>query len=75
MTLAEAALDVPIRVRAFHSLSDAERLRLGALGIREGASIVKLLRTPLGDPIECLVGSQLLAIESWLLDRIEVEPP
>lgn len=73
MTLAEIPLDCPSRIRGFRSLTDSERLRLGALGLREGASIVKLMRTPLRDPVECLVGPQLLALDAWLLERIEVE--
>lgn len=74
MTLAELPLESPALIRGFTSLTDAERCRLGALGLREGAPVTKLLRTPLRDPIECLVGPQLLALESWLLERIEVEP-
>ena len=74
MTLADTPLQSQVRIRGFRSLSDSERCRLGALGLREGASITKLLRMPLQDPIECLVGPQLLALESWLLERIEVEP-
>lgn len=74
MTLAEIPLEAPARIRGFRSLSESELSRLGALGLREGAPIVKLLRLPLRDPIEVLVGPQLLALESWLLERIEVEP-
>lgn len=74
MTLADRPLESKSRIKGFRSLSQAERCRLGALGLREGAFIVKLLRTPLRDPVECLVGPQLLALEAWLLERIEVEP-
>jgi Fe2+ transport system protein FeoA len=74
MTLADVPLRSAARILGFTSLSDTERCRLGALGVREGASITKLMRTPLRDPIECLVGPQLLALEAWLLERIEVEP-
>jgi Fe2+ transport system protein FeoA len=74
MTLADMPLQAPGRIRGFHALTESELCRLGALGIREGAFITKLLRTPLRDPIECLVGPQLLALESWLLERIEVDP-
>lgn len=74
MTLAELPMDAPALIRGFRRLSDSEKSRLSALGLREGAPVTKLLRTPLRDPIECLVGPQLLALESWLLERIEVEP-
>ena len=74
MTLADLPLLRPARIRSFRSLDAAERCRLGALGLREGALIKKLLPTPLRDPIECLVGAQLLAIEAWLLALIEVDP-
>ena len=74
MTLADVPLESKSRIRGFRALSDSELSRLGALGVREGAFIVKLLRMPLRDPIECLVGPQLLAQEAWLLERIEVEP-
>jgi Fe2+ transport system protein FeoA len=73
MTLAEAALDAPARITGFRSLSESEKCRLGALGLREGVRVTKLLRTPLRDPIELLVGPQLLAVEAWLLERIDVE--
>lgn len=74
MTLAEVPLQSPARIRGFRKLSDSERSRLGALGLREGAAVTKLLRTPLRDPIEVLVGPQLLAVETRLLELIEVEP-
>jgi len=41
--------------------------------VRAGAVITKLIPTPLKDPVECLVGPQLLALERRLLRRIEVE--
>ena len=74
MTLAEMPLQLTVRISGFRTLSESQRCRLGALGLREGTSVTKLLRTPLRDPIECLVGPQLLALESWLLEHIEVEP-
>jgi Fe2+ transport system protein FeoA len=74
MTLADVPLHSTAKIRGFKSLSESERVRLGALGLREGAAVTKLLKTPLRDPIEVLVGPQLLALESWLLERIEVEP-
>ena len=73
MTLDEVPLGSSARIRGFRSLSDSERVRLGAMGLREGAAVTKVLRTPLRDPIEVLVGPQLLALEAWLLERIEVE--
>jgi Fe2+ transport system protein FeoA len=41
--------------------------------VRAGALITKLIPTPLQDPVECLVGPQLLALERRLLARIQVE--
>lgn len=73
MTLAQVSLATPVRVLGFDALSETEKMRLSSLGLREGAPITKLLRTPLRDPIECLVGPQLVTIDSWLLDRILVE--
>jgi len=73
MTLAELPLDAHARVRGFRDLEPAHASRLEGLGLRGGAPVVKLLKTPLGDPIECLVGGQLLALEGWLLERILVE--
>ena len=73
MTLAEAAMDAPVRVKNLFGLSGAEELRLSALGLRVGVVVTKLIRTPLRDPIECLVGSQLLALDAWLLERVTVE--
>lgn len=73
MTLDAVALDVPVRVLNCERMSAADRDRLGGLGLRPGVCVVKLLRTPLRDPVECLVGSQLLAIEARLLPLIRVE--
>jgi Fe2+ transport system protein FeoA len=74
MTLDEAALDVPLRIVDFlSSVGEAERARLSGLGLRPGVPVVKLMPTPLRDPVECLVGSQLLALDRRLLARIRVE--
>lgn len=73
MTLDAVPLDVPVRVLACAGLPAADRDRLAGLGLRPGVSVVKLLKTPLRDPIECLVGSQLLALELRLLPHIRVE--
>jgi Fe2+ transport system protein FeoA len=73
MTLDEVALDVPVRITGFVSMDAAERGRLSGMGVRAGAVITKLIPTPLKDPVECLVGPQLLALERRLLSRIEVE--
>ena len=72
MTLEQAGWDVPLRVASL-ALDDAERARLSGLGLRPGARVVKLMPTPLKDPVECLVGPQLLALERRLLSRIRVE--
>jgi Fe2+ transport system protein FeoA len=74
MTLAKASMKTPCRVRGFRDLTDAERTRLSSLGLRAGSVITKVLKTPLRDPVECLVGPQLLAVDSWLLERILIEP-
>lgn len=73
MTLDEVALDVPVRVLGWTGMDPADKDRLGGLGLRPGVSVVKLLKTPLQDPIECLVGTQLLALEARLLPHIRVE--
>jgi len=73
MTLDAVPLDVPVRVTGCSALSAPDRDRLAGLGLRPGASVVKLLKTPLRDPIECLVGTQLLAIEARLMPLIRVE--
>ncbi len=73
MTLDAVPLDVPVRVLGYAGLATSDKDRLAGLGLRPGVSVVKLLKTPLRDPIECLVGSQLLAIEIRLLSHIRVE--
>jgi Fe2+ transport system protein FeoA len=73
LTLDRVALGVPVRVVGFPGMSDLDETRLAALGLRAGVPLVKILRTPLRDPIECLVGSQLLAVEARLLPKISVE--
>jgi len=74
MTLDEAALDVALTIVDFApSVDEAERARLSGLGLRPGVPVVKLMPTPLRDPVECLVGSQLLALDRRLLSRIRVE--
>lgn len=73
-TLADAAWNAPVRVSGFaHSVGDSERARLAGMGLHVGETVVKLLASPLGDPIECLVGQQLLALEKSLVARIKVE--
>ncbi len=73
MTLDAVPLGILVRVRGYGGLSVPDRDRLDGLGLRPGVSVVKILRTPLRDPVECLVGSQLLAIEARLLHLIRVE--
>jgi Fe2+ transport system protein FeoA len=73
MTLDEVALEVRVRIVDFVSVGETERARLSGLGLRPGVSVVKLVPTPLRDPVECLVGSQLLALDRSLLARIQVE--
>lgn len=73
MTLDQVALEVQVKIVGFSSIDDDERARLSGLGVRLGALVTKLIPTPLQDPVECLVGSQLLALEHRLLRRIRVE--
>ena len=73
MTLDALALGVPARVLGYAGLAAFDKDRLAGLGLRPGVSVVKVLKTPLRDPVECLVGSQLLAIETRLLTHIRVE--
>ncbi len=72
MTLSQTDFGSTVVVSGFSSLPPSEELRLAALGLRRGSRVTKLMRLPLKDPIECLVGSQLLALEGWLLERIVV---
>ena len=74
MTLDKVAMGALAEVRDFRDLSVADVARLAGLGLRRGSAVTKLLRTPLRDPVECLVGPQLLTLDSWLLKRILVEP-
>ena len=73
MTLDTVPLDVPVRVLGYAGLGPFDKERLASLGLRPGVPVVKILKTPLQDPIECLVGNQLLAIEARLLPHIRVE--
>ena len=73
MTLDAVAFNVPVRVLGFAGLGEADTTRLTGLGLRPGVSVTKILLTPLRDPVECLVGTQLLAVEARLLPRIRVE--
>lgn len=73
MTLASLKLGVRARVTALDGLPEEEALRLASLGLFPGATITKLLPTPLRDPVECLVDGQLLAVSSALMSRITVE--
>jgi Fe2+ transport system protein FeoA len=72
MTLDEAALNVPLRIVGFVATDESQQARLSGLGLRVGVAVTKLMPTPLRDPVECLVGPQLLALERRLLARIRV---
>ena len=74
MTLDEVAIGRPARILALTGPDESELSRMTGLGLRLGATITKLVMTPLQDPVECLVGPQLLTIERRILRRIEVEP-
>lgn len=73
MTLDVVPLGVPVRVTALSGLTVHDRDSLAGLGLRAGVSVTKILKTPLQDPVECLVGTQLLALEARLLRHIKVE--
>lgn len=73
VTLDQVALSVQVKVVGFGPIDAGERLRLSGLGLRPGVAVTKLMPTPLQDPVECLVGSQLLALERRLLRIIRVE--
>lgn len=73
MTLDEIAFDVPARIVEFSSTDATEKGRLSGLGVRVGVVVTKLMPTPLRDPVACLVGPQLLALDRRLLRRIRVE--
>lgn len=73
MTLEALPFNVQVRVTGYAALSVFDKDRLSGLGLRPGVTVVKILKTPLQDPIECLVGTQLLAIEARLLPHIRVE--
>ena len=73
MTLESVGFSVPVLVTGFAGLSEIDQTRLDGLGLRLGVTVTKILKTPLQDPIECLVGTQLLAIEARLLPRVRVE--
>lgn len=72
-TLADAAWNAPVKVTGFSGVPESDRARLAGMGLHVGETVVKLLASPLGDPIECLVGQQLLALEKSLVERIKVE--
>lgn len=73
MTLDQVALEMPVRIVGFASIDETEIARLSGVGLRTGATVTKLIVTPLQDPVECLVGPQLLALDRRLLRRIHVE--
>jgi Fe2+ transport system protein FeoA len=73
VTLEQADWELPVRVSGFSGVDPAEEARLSGLGLAVGAVVTKLMPTPLRDPVECLVGSQLLALERRLLARVRVE--
>lgn len=74
MTLDEAGFGDSVRVVALDGLDESDRAALDGVGLRPGVGVTKILRAPLRDPIECLVGAQLLAVEKRLLPGIRVEP-
>jgi Fe2+ transport system protein FeoA len=72
MTLDEAERNLPLKIVSFDCLDLTHQARLSGLGIRVGVIITKLMPTPLQDPVECLVGTQLLTLEKQLLRSIKV---
>jgi len=73
MTLDQAPREVQVKIVGFSAVDGGERARLSGLGLRPGVLVTKLIPTPLQDPVECLVGAQLLALDRRLLRRILVE--
>lgn len=73
MTMDQVGLQIPARVTGFNGLAEAEIFRLSSHGLGIGTVLTKLLATPLRDPIECLAGTQLIALEAALLGKILVE--
>lgn len=74
MTLNQAELEAPSRVTGFCGMAEADEARLTAHGLCAGVQVTKLMLTPLRDPVECLVGTQLLALDTELMKKILVEP-
>lgn len=73
MTLEEVALNQAVRVEEIRELNEKDLACLLGMGIRAGVSVTKVIATPLRDPVECLVGSQLLAVEKRLFKHIRVK--
>ncbi len=73
MTLEEVALDHAVRIEDLKGLDEKDLACLLGMGIRSGVSVTKILATPFKDPVECLVGSQLLAVEKRLFKHIHVQ--
>lgn len=74
MTLDDAALDQAVSVEDIRDLSDQDLACLFGMGLRLGSRVTKIISTPLRDPVECLVGPQLLAVEKRLFKHIHVKP-
>jgi len=72
VTLEEAGFGVSLRIESVELPDAAEKARLSGVGLRAGAAVVKIMPTPLKDPVSCKVGAQLLALERRLLRRIRV---
>ena len=72
MTLEDAGFNVSLRIEAVELPDAAEKARLSGVGLRAGAAVVKIMPTPLQDPVSCKVGAQLLAVERRLLRRVRV---
>jgi Fe2+ transport system protein FeoA len=73
MTLEEVALNRAVKVEEIQGLGEKDIACLLGMGIRLGVSVTKVIATPLKDPVECLVGSQLLAVEKRLFKHIHVK--
>lgn len=72
MTLDQAAFQQACRIVSFDG-DDAEIARLTDFGLIDGATVTKIQATPLRDPVSCLVGTQLIALQRRILRRIRVE--
>ncbi len=73
MTLEEVTLNRAVRIEDMQGMDEKDLACLLGMGMRSGVSVTKIVATPFKDPVECLVGSQLLAVEKRLFKHIRVK--